>query len=218
MKICFLSGPSVRFTTGDDISAYGARRVRARDPMQWNSSLEQRKLRWRRTRGAMNSLPVSAPDLAEADHLYRCAAGGQIIDYRSLGDVLTLEEPRNGLSRGRRPPGYARRCGWELISSRLRRCSAMRPRRASSHFWINANLSFHCRRSRTSFAPADELGRSPDLCERADISERLCALTRCQSCFFTSTSVAVWLSTRRAPRWRTSPMLMVWRSGQRVRS
>ncbi len=57
----------------------------------------------RATRKELNALPVAAPDLSENYHLYRCQACRQMVDRRSLGDVLTHEEPahaptREGLS------------------------------------------------------------------------------------------------------------------------
>ncbi len=51
------------------------------------------KLLRRGSREKLNKLPVTTPDLADADHLYRCEACCQIVDRRSLGDVLIHEEP-----------------------------------------------------------------------------------------------------------------------------
>jgi DNA ligase D-like protein (predicted ligase) len=49
-----------------------------------------------KTRGELNALRVSAPDAPrEAYHLYRCGECGQVVDRRSLGDVLVHEEPRH---------------------------------------------------------------------------------------------------------------------------
>jgi DNA ligase D-like protein (predicted ligase) len=46
----------------------------------------------RLTRGALNTLPVTAPDLpSEHHHLYRCAECGLLVDRRELGDVLHHE-------------------------------------------------------------------------------------------------------------------------------
>lgn len=46
------------------------------------------------TRDELNRLPVIAPILAdEADHFIVCAACGQAIDCRRLGDVFHHEEP-----------------------------------------------------------------------------------------------------------------------------
>jgi DNA ligase D-like protein (predicted ligase) len=45
------------------------------------------------SRVELNERRLSAPDLPEARHLYRCDACGQVVDRRQLGDVLLHEEP-----------------------------------------------------------------------------------------------------------------------------
>lgn len=45
------------------------------------------------SRADLNALPVTAPDLAEAEHFITCPECGQAIDCRRLGDVLHHDEP-----------------------------------------------------------------------------------------------------------------------------
>lgn len=57
---------------------------------------KQRELDYLRTREELNRVSVAAPDVpSEHHHLYRCSQCGDVIDRRSLGDVLLHEEPHS---------------------------------------------------------------------------------------------------------------------------